>query len=76
MKTEEANKEILRILTDYLTRYPDIRFGQALYNLNINKWSNESIKKIESPAPNDGHYTFEDNHYKSSQSILKELTPH
>jgi hypothetical protein len=75
MKTEEANKEILRILTDYLTKNPDIRFGQALYNLNINKWSDDAIEKINSPIPNDGNYTFEDNFSKPSQSILNDITP-
>lgn len=30
-----ANMEILDILRKYLTTYKDIRFSQALYNLNI-----------------------------------------
>lgn len=30
-----ANMEILDILKKYLTTYKDIRFSQALYNLNI-----------------------------------------
>lgn len=30
-----ANMEILDILKKYLTTYKDIRFGQALFNLNI-----------------------------------------
>lgn len=32
---KEYNEKILKELTDYLTKYPDIRFGQALINLNI-----------------------------------------
>ena len=32
---QKANKEILRILGEYLTRYPDTRFCQALLNLGI-----------------------------------------
>ncbi len=30
-----ANMEILDILKEYLTTYKDIRFSQALFNLNI-----------------------------------------
>lgn len=33
--SQEANKEILRLLTNFLEDYPDNRFGQALVNLNI-----------------------------------------
>ena len=32
---ESYNMEILDILKKYLTTYKDIRFSQALYNLNI-----------------------------------------
>ncbi len=32
---QELNFKILEILQDYLTQNPDIRFGQALHNLNI-----------------------------------------
>ena len=32
---KEYNEKILKELTDYLTKYPEIRFGQALINLNI-----------------------------------------
>lgn len=31
----EANREILRVLSDFLEKNPDQRFGQALINLNI-----------------------------------------
>lgn len=30
-----ANEAILELLTHYVRTYPDIRFGQALYNLGI-----------------------------------------
>lgn len=31
----EANREILAVLSNYLESNPDLRFGQALTNLNI-----------------------------------------
>jgi hypothetical protein len=35
------HKRIIRRITEYLDKYPDQRFGQALFNLNINEF--ESI---------------------------------
>lgn len=32
---QSTNLKILEILNDYFTMYPDMRFGQALANLNI-----------------------------------------
>ena len=32
---KEYNKKILKVLTEYLEENPEIRFGQALINLNI-----------------------------------------
>ena len=34
-KRIECNREILRKLSEYLTANPDMRFSQALMNLNI-----------------------------------------
>ena len=34
-KRKSANEEILSILKDYLEHHPEIRFVQALWNLNI-----------------------------------------
>lgn len=34
-KRSQANKQLLDILSAYLTEHKDIRFFQALYNLNI-----------------------------------------
>ena len=31
----EANREILRLLSEYLEAYPSMRFTQALYNLGL-----------------------------------------
>lgn len=35
MKRSEANKEILKLLSEYLEKNPDMRFNQALLGLNI-----------------------------------------
>lgn len=35
MTRQEANKEILKILEDYVNKYPDWRFGQILVNSKI-----------------------------------------
>ena len=35
MTRQQANFLILSILTDYITRNPDIRFQQALWNLDL-----------------------------------------
>lgn len=36
----KEQKEILRRLRDYLELHPGQRFGQALFNLNINQFAN------------------------------------
>lgn len=35
MTRQETNKEILKILEDYINKYPDWRFGQILVNSNV-----------------------------------------
>lgn len=37
---QDANMEILDILKKYFTEYPDIRFSQALANLQIIQYTN------------------------------------
>ena len=41
---KEYNKKILKVLTEYLEENPEIRFGQALINLNI--LQNEKDKNV------------------------------
>jgi hypothetical protein len=44
------NERILKELKDYLERYPDIRFGQALINLNILEMTDDNEKpQIKDP---------------------------
>lgn len=40
------NRAILKILSDYVEKYPDIRFGQMLYNLGIGPVFNEESQEI------------------------------
>ena len=39
------NRAILKLLSDYVEKYPDIRFGQMLCNLDINPHFDEESKK-------------------------------
>ena len=38
----ETKLEILNIITDYCNENPNQRFGQILYNLNINEFKKDS----------------------------------
>ena len=38
----ETKLEILNIITDYCNENPNKRFGQILYNLNINEFKKDS----------------------------------
>lgn len=40
------NRAILKILSDYIEKYPDTRFGQMLYNLGIGPVFNEESQEI------------------------------
>jgi hypothetical protein len=43
---EEYNTEILFLLAKYLDKHPEIRFGQALVNLNILERDNSEYSEI------------------------------
>lgn len=42
MERFEANMNIIHMLTDYVRAYPDMRFGQILYNMGIATHRNET----------------------------------
>lgn len=46
-KRQEANREIIKVLTEVVERCPDLRFGQILYAVNAIK-QNEDPFYIES----------------------------
>ena len=51
---QQYNKDIIKLLETYINKYPDIRFQQMLYNLNIiennkdkfNEESKETFNKL------------------------------
>ena len=43
MKT--THNKIMLLLKSYLNQYPDQRFGQALFNLDINQFKDDNIKE-------------------------------
>lgn len=53
----EYNNLILDKLTQYLHKYPDIRFGQALVNLNIVKFN--KYGSVDDPFYEESKVTFE-----------------
>lgn len=65
----EANLKIVQILTAYLKQYPDLRFGQALSNLNIATHLRHSVKS-ESGSVDERH---DDIFFKESTATLFDL---
>lgn len=57
---------ILYHLTEYLQQFPEIRFGQALFNLNINQFADQQV-------PENKDFLLRNNHHDSNESILKRL---
>ena len=57
---------ILKKLTAYLKKYPDIRFGQALFNLDINQFEPQQQGMI-------GVNQLRDIYNDSDKSILKRM---
>lgn len=58
-KRKSANEEILSILKDYLENHPEIRFVQALWNLNIMRV--------------DDNYVIVDDFYEEPTDTLKRI---
>ena len=40
----DSNKKILEIISDYILKNKDQRFGQILFNLNINQTHKETVE--------------------------------
>ena len=57
MNRQEANKELLLLLSKYLDEYPCMRFAQALSNLRI--------------IPRHDVYEVDDHYYDESEMTLK-----
>lgn len=63
---KKEHQIIIDRLTEYLTLHPPIRFGQALYNLNINQFADQ-----QDPANKD--FLLRDIHCDSDEAIVKRL---
>lgn len=68
----EANVQIIEKLSDYFYDNPDTRFHQALFNLNINEFSEQTQKNIKLPDF-DGKTTFKDRYNEESSITLSKL---
>jgi len=60
------NKEIIRILTEYVEKNPSQRFGQLLFNLDINQFRDKN-------CPSNKDFLCRDIHADSSEDILKRV---
>ena len=65
-KMKKDHKEILEVITDYLEKNPELRFGQALFNLRVNEFSNRS--NLEQ-----ADYKIRDIHGDSDEKILERI---
>lgn len=60
MTRQQANFDILAILHNHFSNYPDIRFGQALFNLGLIERATNS-------------FLMKDPFYKESKEMLEQL---
>lgn len=60
------HKKILDLLKQYLNKHPEQRFGQALYNLNINEFTNPT-------NPSQSGYLLRDIYNDTDDDIIKRI---
>jgi len=63
---KESHKVILQIVGQFLGKYPDQRFGQALYNLGINEFADKVNPEIK-------EHLLKDIYSDSDRDILKRI---
>lgn len=63
--TKEA-EEILHNLEKYLHKNPEMRFGQALFNLNINQFADEKI-------PESKNFLLRDIYNDEDEKVLRRM---
>ncbi len=63
MKTE--HKEILQVIAAYLEKHPQLRFTQAIFNLDINQSPDEPEHQFKG--------LFRDNHEDKDDKVLKRI---
>ena len=67
---KEEHKIILNLLSEYLTSNPDLRFGQALFNLRINEFTDRDNPEKTSYSIRDIHGDRDDVMIQRIQSQL------
>ena len=65
-KLKPEHKKIINAITKYLERNPQIRFGQALFNLNINEFADRNHPELK-------NHLLRDIHSDSDEKIVKRL---
>lgn len=60
------NEEIIQILTEYAHEFPTERFGQLLFNLDINQFKDRD-------NPESANFLYRDIYGDSSEEILKRI---
>lgn len=69
MSRLESNIILLKHLEEYIKKYPDIRFGQALSNLNLATHR----QKINTDGQGEKDYLYEDIFYEEPQETLTKI---
>lgn len=65
----EDNRQIIVLISQYMEQHPTQRFGQILFNLGVNQFSDES-----NPASHD--YRLRDIYNDYSEVILERIKEH
>jgi len=65
-KMKKEHKEIIDLISTYLAYDPELRFGQALFNLKINEFQ-------KSNDPRNPNYNLRDIHNDNDADILKRI---
>lgn len=61
---KNQHQEILKLISDYLEKYPNQRFGQALFNLGVNEFIDDNDHT---------NYRIRDIHGDSDEKILERV---
>jgi hypothetical protein len=64
---QAKHQDILHILSVYLKQNPDMRFGQALFNLGINEFA-------DTVSPENQNHLLRDIYNDSDEAILRRMT--
>lgn len=75
----QANRKIMGILSSYIETYPDMRFGQVLYNLGVATHKVNSITETKVPISDENpegistRVQYRDIFFIESEDILKQM---